>query len=84
MSGEIEVDESFFGARRVKGKRGGFGFGRRVRHIQGQWPGYAESCRTAGKPRYRPTARQVGADSPFIRTDSAATTGWWIWVIVGT
>jgi len=38
MCGEVEVDESYFGARRVKGKRGrgAFGFGRRVRHLQAQ------------------------------------------------
>jgi len=45
MRGEIEVDESYFGARRVKGKRGRGVFARGEAHIngiEGFW-GYAKS-----------------------------------------
>jgi transposase-like protein len=56
FSGEVEVDECYFGARRVRGKRG--------RGASGKTPVFGllkrngksrrRSCRTARRPRFRP------------------------------
>ena len=59
LSGEIEVDESFFGARRVKGKRGRGAYGKTIvfglikNGMAGSIP---RLCRTAPNPRCRPSS----------------------------
>jgi len=54
MIGESEMDQSHFGARRIKGECGVFGFGHCVRPLQGQWPGH-----TGIVPDRRKAALQV-------------------------
>jgi hypothetical protein len=77
---EVEVDESYFGARRVRGKRGRgasgktivFGLLKRERLVS-----TPRSCRTAKRSHYKPSS--AGGSHPkrsSTRTAGAATTDW--------
>ena len=83
FSGQVEVDESYFGARRAKGKRGRgargktivFGIFKRNGNV------YTEIVPGASKKSLQRVIR--GKDSPkiasFTLMDGEAITGWWIW-----
>lgn len=55
-SGEVEVDESYFGARRVRGKRGRGPVARPSSSASSSATGASirKSCRAAKRPRFRP------------------------------
>ena len=63
FSKEIEVDESFFGARRIKGKRGRGASGKTIVFgiLKRSGKVYMEIFQTASKPRFR---RSYGVESP--------------------
>jgi transposase len=79
-SGEVEVDESYFGARRVRGKRGRgaggktivFGLLKREGRVSTQ-----RSCRTVKRSLYRPLSAVAShLKRSSIRTVGAATMAW--------
>jgi len=81
LSGEVEVDESYFGARRVRGKKGrGAGgkpivFGILERHGK-----VSEIVPDASRKQLQSAIRgQVALEASSTRTVGEATMGWWTW-----
>ena len=81
LFGEVEVDESYFGARRVRGKKGrGAGgkpivFGILERHGK-----VSEIVPDASRKQLQNAIRgQVALETSSTRTAGKATMGWWTW-----
>jgi len=81
LSGEVEVDESYFGARRVRGKKGrGAGgkpivFGILERHGK-----VSEIVPDASRKQLQSAIRgQVALEASSTRTAGEAPIGWWTW-----
>ena len=87
MSGEIEVDESHFGARRMKGKRGRGAFGKTavfgIYKRKGQV--HTRIVPDCQKATLQAIIRGHVAPGSTLYSDGwgAATTAWWIWAIAG-
>jgi len=81
LFGEVEVDESYFGARRVRGKKGrGAGgkpivFGILERHGK-----VSEIVPDASRKQLQSAIRgQAALEASSTRTAGEATMGWWTW-----
>jgi len=81
LFGEVEVDESYFGARRVRGKKGrGAGgkpivFGILERHGK-----VSEIVPDASRKKLQSAIRgQAALEASSTRTAGEATMGWWTW-----
>ena len=83
LSGEVEIDESYFGARRVRGKRGAE---QAVKRSSSESWNATEKCwKSSLTPPRRSYKRDLGSGSPgeasSTRTAGEATMGWWTWAI---
>jgi len=82
FSGEVEGDESSFGAYRVRGKRG---VEPGVKQSSSEsWNGrevYTEIVPDASKKPLQAVIRARGSPRSSTRMAGGATMGWWIWVI---
>ena len=82
--GEVEVDESYFGGKRIKGKRGRGASGKTpvLASFNVEEKSIPKSCPIAPKPRCKPlfAVRSIPIASS-IPTTGAAITAWWIWGI---
>ena len=81
LSGEVEADKSYFGARRVRGKRGAE---QAVKRSSSESWNATEKCRKSSlTPPRRNYKRDLGSGSPgeasSTRTAGEATMGWWTW-----
>ena len=82
FSGEIEVDESYFGARRVRGKKGRGAGGKTIVFGILEWQGkvYTEIVPDASKKQRQAAIRgQAALEASSTRTAGEAPMGWWTW-----
>ena len=78
FSGEVEVDKSYFGARRVRGKKGRGAGGKTIVFgiLERQGKVYTEIVPDASKSSCR---LRSGDRSSSTRTAGEAIMGWWTW-----
>jgi len=84
FSGEVEGDESSFGARRVRGKKGRGARGKTIVFgiLERQGKVYTEIVPDASKKPLQAVIRgPVPSRASSTRMAGGATMGWWIWVI---
>jgi len=82
LSGEVEVDESCFGARRVRGKKGRGAGGKTIVFgiLKRQGKVYTEIVPDAFKKQRQAAIRgQAALEASSTRTAGEATMGWWTW-----
>jgi len=82
FSGEVEVDESCFGACRVRGKKGRGAGGKTIvlGILERQGKVYTEIVSDASKKQRQAAIRdQAALTASSTRTDGEAMMGWWTW-----
>jgi len=82
FSGEVEVDESCFGVRRVRGKKGRGAGGKTIilGILERQGKVYTEIAPDASRKQRQAAIRgQVALTASSTRTDGEAMMGWWTW-----
>ncbi len=87
LSGEVEVDESYFGARRVRGKKGRGAAGKTIVFgiLERQGKIYTEIVPDASKKQLQAAIRgKVALTASSTRTAGGATMGWWMWATRNT